>query len=117
LTIVTRPDLLGQRLFAKHVFARRQKLQRRRIVDPVRRDIGDRVERIPGDRLVERGEGIRDGVAQRESLYPIKIDIDRCHGRNPRHGREIHGMDVGHATGAENKKTNGLHHLYPCSPA
>ena len=51
-----------QRLFAEDVLAGPQRRDRGRVVDRVRRDVGDGVELAPGQRRVERGEAVFDVV-------------------------------------------------------
>jgi hypothetical protein len=56
-------------------------------------------------------------VAQRKRLHPDLIDIDSRDQFDAIDRGKGLGMGIGHAAGTENKKTDRLHHLYPCSPA
>jgi hypothetical protein len=47
-------DRIGrQRLFAEYVLAGSDRLKRRRVVDTVRRNIGDGIEIAPGERVLK----------------------------------------------------------------
>ncbi len=79
------------------------RLQRRRVVDAVRRDIGDRIELAPGKRILERKEMIGDAVFGAEGREPFRNDIDAADDADAFDRLEACGVLIGHAAGAENE--------------
>jgi hypothetical protein len=95
-----------QRLLAHHMLARRQQRQRRRMVRAVGRDIGGRIEAIPGNGLLQRREDMGYAMRIRESLGAHGIHVDGADQFDAVDRSKVLGMAVGHAAGSKNKKTH-----------
>ncbi|MCY1299956.1 hypothetical protein D9M70_495080 [compost metagenome] len=108
--------IFRERLFAQHVLAGGKQCQRRRVVRLVRRHVRRRVELAPGDRLVERGEGLGNAVLVGKGTRTLGVDIDRADHLDAFDFGKGLGMAVRHAAGSNYKKTHDAH-LYPASPA
>ena len=76
------------------------------MMDAIRRDVGDRVELAPGERLLERGELPVDLVLGAERGEPLRVDIDTADDVTPSMAEKLRGMLVGHAAGAENEQAH-----------
>jgi len=96
----------GERLFAKHVFARSGYLERRRMMRTVRRDIGDSVELAPLQRRVEAPEMMLDAVLAAEYLGSRGIDVDARDDADALDGGKALHVLPGHRTRSEYGKSN-----------
>ncbi len=98
--------IFRQRLLAHDMLARRKQRQRRRMVRPVGRHVGRRVETVPGDRVIQRGEDVGNAVLLGEGPGARGVDVDGADQLDTLDRGEVLGMAVGHATRSKNKKTH-----------
>ena len=100
-----------QRALAQHVLARRQRAQRMRLVEMVRRGDDDRVERVLLEQILDVGVDVGDAeaIGERARFRPVVVaERDELRAAHLRQDRQM--GDLRDGSRADDADSNGLLH-------